>query len=45
VLNSVANETVRACAAIPVSGKFNVLHGFNGVLAVFFHFGRIFTPL
>ncbi|MDR2658362.1 MAG: hypothetical protein LBC27_00015 [Spirochaetaceae bacterium] len=30
-------------AAIPVSGKFKVLHGFNGLLAVFFHFGRIFT--
>jgi hypothetical protein len=26
-------------------GKFKVLHDFNGVLARFFHFGRIFTPL
>jgi hypothetical protein len=31
--------------AILISGKFKVLHGFEIVSAVFFHFGRIFTPL
>jgi hypothetical protein len=30
-------------AAVPVSGKFKILHGFNVVLTTLFHFGRIFT--
>jgi hypothetical protein len=30
-------------AAIPVSGKFKVLHDFNGVSSMLFNFGSIFT--